>query len=495
MSNKFVYWIFVIVIFVLLIGISCISITAKNFEKQSSKSGNIFYVGGSGDGNYSTIYLAIMEAFNGDTIFVYDDSSPYYEYVEVNKAINLIGENKNTTIIDGGGTGDVIRITADDAFITGFTLQNSGEYWKMAGIDIEANNAFVTNNIIRNCCDGINLYENRINNVISENIISSTSLNGIGVWYSSNNNLILNNTINSNQGDGIKLFDCKDNDIIGNFIYSNDVGIYLSGSNNNIITNNIFDSNMHSGILVTGNSNMVCNNTFFNDGIFVSVSINEYNTINDNTVNNKPLVYLEHISDMVVEQGAGQIILVFCNNITIESQEISNTSVAIQLEGSGNCNIYDNILKNNNYGIKVQFYDNNYIFNNIIQNNNYGIYAVTQDTKIERNTISNNDIGIYLFVGWNNKILYNLILKNDYGVKIEWAALNNISYNDFIKNQRHAGFQLISGDRYNNWSYNYWDRSRIFPKLIFGKVRLGNSKINIPWINFDRYPAQEQYDI
>ena len=74
-------------------------------EKVSNPAsfGNTLYVGGSGPGNYSTIQEAIDDSSDGDTVFVYDDSSPYYEFVEINKSIDLIGENKDTTIIDGEG--------------------------------------------------------------------------------------------------------------------------------------------------------------------------------------------------------------------------------------------------------------------------------------------------------------------------------------------------------------------------------------------------------
>ena len=68
------------------------------------------YVGGSGPGNYTRIQSAIDYAFDGDTVFVYDDSSPYYENIEVKKSVYLIGENKDTTIINGGGNLQVITV-------------------------------------------------------------------------------------------------------------------------------------------------------------------------------------------------------------------------------------------------------------------------------------------------------------------------------------------------------------------------------------------------
>ncbi|MCD6573584.1 MAG: hypothetical protein J7K95_05780 [Thermoplasmata archaeon] len=70
-----------------------------NFITQA-KDGKTLYVGGSGPNNYTHIQDAINDASNGDTIFVY--SGIYYENVVINKSINLFGEAKETTIIDGG---------------------------------------------------------------------------------------------------------------------------------------------------------------------------------------------------------------------------------------------------------------------------------------------------------------------------------------------------------------------------------------------------------
>lgn len=46
--------------------------------------GNKLYVGGTAN-NYTRIQDAINAANDGDTIFVYDDSSPYYENLIINK--------------------------------------------------------------------------------------------------------------------------------------------------------------------------------------------------------------------------------------------------------------------------------------------------------------------------------------------------------------------------------------------------------------------------
>ena len=84
--------------------------------------GTTLYVGGSGPNNYTKIQDAVDNASDGDTVFVYDDSSPYYENIEIHKSINLIGENRNNTIIDGGEHGNAVNVTADWVNISMFAI-------------------------------------------------------------------------------------------------------------------------------------------------------------------------------------------------------------------------------------------------------------------------------------------------------------------------------------------------------------------------------------
>ena len=53
------------------------------YKSSQSKNGNILYVGGDGPGNYTKIQNAIDNASSGDTVFVYDDSSPYIEDIKI----------------------------------------------------------------------------------------------------------------------------------------------------------------------------------------------------------------------------------------------------------------------------------------------------------------------------------------------------------------------------------------------------------------------------
>ena len=87
-----------------------------------------------------------------------------------------------------------------------------------------------------------------------------------------------------------------------------------------------------------------------------------------------------------------------------------------------------------------------------------------------------------------------MISKNLFGVRVEFSSENIIKNNNFIKNilfeAYHLGCKFFSN---NIWNGNYWNRPRVFPKLIFG--RTGLFFMLIPWINVDWNPAQEPHDI
>ena len=83
---------------------------------------SFLYVGGDGPNNYSSIQQAIEDAQYNDTIYVYHGI--YYEMVLINKPLQLVGENKTTTILEGNGTRDIITIIANYVTVTGFTIRN-----------------------------------------------------------------------------------------------------------------------------------------------------------------------------------------------------------------------------------------------------------------------------------------------------------------------------------------------------------------------------------
>ncbi len=85
----------------------------------------------------------------------------------------------------------------------------------------------------------------------------------------------------------------------------------------------------------------------------------------------------------------------------------------------------------------------------------------------------------------------NIELNIERGIYLWNSSSNTILKNNFLDNQLHATFN----DCKNFWKQNYWNRPRILPELIIGKIHVVWFPIKIPWLNFDWRPAKEPYDI
>ena len=441
-------------VIILFIGL-CIVPTSGN--KLGNKSviptdrGNTLYVGGSGPGNYTKIQDAIDDAVDGDTVFVY--SGIYYENVEVDKSINLIGEDRETVIIDGNNIGNCVNLSADWINISGFTIQNADYY----GIHIDSKNNIITDNDIIN---------NRWCSIFSDR------------WYSYNNIIRGNNFTNNPI---VIIFDSCYNIIVGNNFYNADINLGSIG-------------------------NTISENSFFNAGLGIS---NLYQKIvSNNTVNDKPLIYLENKSDMVFESHAGQIILIYCDNITVRNQEILDTTWGITLFNSDNCFINSNTISSSRYfGLYISRSCNNNILGNNISNNDKGIGLYSSDKNmITENKIQSNSIGIDIANSSDNTIDNNDIKNNDRGIEI-CSFRNKIINNNFLKNKMNAFFLKMYNSVWefinnyhkdkNIWDGNYWNKPRVLPKIIFGDLII--IFVDLPIfafvIEFDRHPASEPYDI
>jgi parallel beta-helix repeat protein len=228
-----------------------ISIDLKKTSK-SLRGGQTLYVGGAGLGNFTKIQDAIDAAADGDTVFVYDDSSPYVENIVIDTQISLLGEEKNTTIIDAAYKGNVVNITVDDVMISGFTIQNGND----SGIYLASNYTRIMDNIVSDNAWGIT-------NINLGNLSFPESPN-MGYYTITNNQIIRN-------GGGIYFASETNSTISGNIISQSDFGMTLMGTENdnisfNIISNNNFDVGL--GIFIMGSYNlMIYRNNISHNGL------------------------------------------------------------------------------------------------------------------------------------------------------------------------------------------------------------------------------------
>jgi parallel beta-helix repeat protein len=304
---------------------------------KNCRNGETLYVGGSGPGNYSRIQDAIDNASDGYTIFVYNDSSPYYEQVVIDRSIKLIGEHRDTTIIDGDAEGDVVYIIADNVTIQRFTIQNSGDNDFDAGIEIRSDGNVIHENILCNnggsdYNDQGGLYLNDSSyNDICNNLIFENDQAGVFLTYSHYNTICENEICNNNFIAIISDHSCnnvimknhmhenyccfslwpysKYNEIIGNYIHDHPgCGIaFKIGSSYNTVRNNILKNNCDWGIMIgpgpviknaiEHNNITGCSGGVWEDGTGIVLSMAFFNTIRNNNLidNNRNAVFRNSI--------------------------------------------------------------------------------------------------------------------------------------------------------------------------------------------------------
>jgi parallel beta-helix repeat protein len=197
----------------------------------------ILYVGGMGPGNYSTIQDALDAASDGDTVFVFEGI--YHENLKIERSIQLIGEHKENTLVDGRGTGNVIEVKTDNVSITGFTIQNSGKSSRDAGIDVCKLDSYSKGEILYN----VSIFGNKICHNISAGIYFRY------VHYST----IYNNNI-SGKSFGIIIDLSSNNKITGNLVqHGYYYGIYTQGWGNGRISDYIYGP-MAENNIISGNT-------------------------------------------------------------------------------------------------------------------------------------------------------------------------------------------------------------------------------------------------
>ncbi len=263
---------------------------------------SIFYVGGTGNGNYSSIQEAIDFAHSGDIVFVYNGI--YYENLVINKSIEIVGQNKDATVIDGNDGLYTVIINSSKVSISGFTIQNG-----VIGLFISGSNILSKNtiqwNILKDNINGIYLQSSSYENVISKNMINNNA-EGIHL-YNSSNNSVTNNTIEYNAASGIILWETSDNNIIsGNNITGNSRGIFLKRwSNNNIISKNNITNNDRIGISIGYSfQNIIQSNVISNNVQGILMDSSNKNNITGNLIENNTRygIYLSDSDDNIISQ-------------------------------------------------------------------------------------------------------------------------------------------------------------------------------------------------
>ncbi|MEM2051061.1 MAG: NosD domain-containing protein [Thermoproteota archaeon] len=301
------------------------------------------------------------------------------------------------------------------------------------------------------------------NGVRMEGFTVSGNYNEIGIAVNNVKECEVSNNIVRDCSIGILFFRADKNKAVNNTLIENDFGIGLEIASNNIIMRNVF---MKGGISV----------------------VDSYkNTVKENIVNGKKLIYLEDVSNYVVNE-AGQVIAVNCIGITIRGLNISDTAVGIEFHNTRNSRIEGNVIRNSIYGIQFLQSHNNIIVNNVLQNNSFNIFlSGTSNVKVVNNMVTDgfngiiigglfeseknevtgnvirrNLIGISISMSFRNLVVNNTVEENSVGVFLLMTENNKIYLNDIVGNNRSVSLDGATAQWYSDERMGYRYGGRLF---------------------------------
>lgn len=268
----------IIFLFLCAGAVSGLNIDIKNSGTPANYNGNLYTVDDEGDGDFTTITDAIINANDGDIIEVY--SGVYFDHnIIVDKSVEINGIDSE--LGSGGDTGNPVInlydqkigfvLLADSISISNFNITNIKldlVPGNSGAILIKSNSNNINNNIFYTDplgeYQGICIYINvSNNNKISNNYFYNTFY-AINVFVGENNNISYNHFLGEN---ALLLIGSNKNTIYANEFSSCIIGILFEAlCNENIVSYNNFNFEGMVLFISWSNSNVIEYNNFINNG-------------------------------------------------------------------------------------------------------------------------------------------------------------------------------------------------------------------------------------
>ncbi len=185
----------------------------------------------------------------GSTVTV--PAGHYRGAIVIDKPLTLVGVG--WPIIDGEGTGDVVRITAENVTLRGFVIQESAREVsdEPSGVRVLADHAVIEGNRLRNVLYGIALHESDGHRVLGNDIESFREFpperRGHALYlYYTRDNILAGNVI-SYAKDGIFINFSERNQVLDNRVTDLRYGVHFMYADSNYIAGNVFRDNLTGG--------------------------------------------------------------------------------------------------------------------------------------------------------------------------------------------------------------------------------------------------------
>jgi len=289
--------------------------------------------------------------------------------------------------------------------------------------------------------------------------------------------------------------------VAGNRVVGGRVGIGLWSSPNCSVEGNAIEESM-VGIFLEGSGGAeIAGNELKGSGLYVRRSYG--NRVAGNTVNGKPLVYLEGLVGGEVSGGAGQAVLVRCRGVRVVGLSIANTSVgvllsecegvevfkvsvasctvgidlwnstgcAVELSGVSVCEVGVRLahsresklsflnVRGCGYGLYLDSSQGSAVSRCVVEECRQAGVALrlSWNNTLEECVVSGNALGISLYRSGGNAFRGNAVWRNGCGVLVNASSSNLFTGNDFVENRAHV---LLSGAGSNSWddgsNGNFW---------------------------------------
>ena len=300
----------------------------------------------------------ISGAAVGDTILF--AAGRYYVNLDINKRLTLQGQPG--AILDGGNSGDVLRISAADVVIRRFAIENSGH-------DLTDMDAGI---FVERTADNILIEANHFDN------------NSFGIWLNACTGAkVLNNRIHGeperrsqDRGNGIHLFANTGAIIRGNEVWQTRDGIYIDTSNHNTLEANVLHD-LRYGIhyMYSHDNRIIANHT--------------YNTRTGYALmQSKRLTVLNNVSEQDRNYG---MLMNFITHSTIANNRIISVKVGAAYASGGS-----SILGAEGKAIFIYNSQFNMIHDNLFASSDIGIHltAGSEGNQVYGNSFRHNRVQV-----------------------------------------------------------------------------------------------------